>query len=103
MTYEVATQVMGYENAKDLWAAIQELFGVQSRAEEDYLHHVFYQTRKGSLKMADYLRVIKTHADNLGQAGSHVSPHSLISQVLLGLDEEYNPVVAMIQGRIGIT
>lgn len=46
---------------------------------------------------------MKSHADNLGQAGSPVSTRNLISQVLLGLDEEYNPVVAMIQGRNGIT
>ncbi|XP_022148963.1 uncharacterized protein LOC111017501 [Momordica charantia] len=103
MTPEVATQVMGYENACDLWAAIQELFGVQSQAEEDYLRQVFQQTRKGSLKMTDFLRVMKSHADNLGQAGSPVPTRSLISQVLLGLDEEYNPVVATIQGKRGIS
>lgn len=41
MIPEVAIQVMGYENAKDLWSAVQELFGIQSRAEEDYLRQVF--------------------------------------------------------------
>lgn len=29
MTPEIAIQVMGHENAKDLWATIQELFEVQ--------------------------------------------------------------------------
>lgn len=103
MTPEVATQVMGYENVQDLWAAIQDLFGVQSRAEEDYLRQIFQQSRKGNLKMTEYLCIMKNHADNLGQAGSPVTTRSLISQVLLGLDEEYNLVVAMIQGRAGIT
>lgn len=54
-------------------------------------------------QLSDYLRIMKNQADNLGQAGSPVNTRSLISQVLLGLDEEYNPVVAMIQGRVGIT
>lgn len=58
--------------------------------------------KKDNLKMAGYLRVMKNHADNLGQAGSLITNRSLVSQVLLGL-EEYNPVVAMIQGRIGVT
>lgn len=49
--------------------------------------------------MIDYLHLMKTHADNLGQAGSPVTSRNLASQVLLGLDEEYNPVVAMLQGR----
>lgn len=98
MTPKVATQVMGFDNAKDLWAAIQDLLGVQSKAKEDYLRQVFQQSRKNSLKMSDYLRVMKNHADNLGQAGSPVSTRNLVSQVLLGHDEEYNPVVVMIQG-----
>ncbi|MDV3187722.1 MAG: hypothetical protein Q8836_02390 [Sweet potato little leaf phytoplasma] len=99
MTSEVATQVMGYENAKDLWDAIQSLFGIQSRAEEDFLRQTFQQTRKGNSKMIDYLRLMKSHADSLGQAGNPVTQRNLVSQVLLGLDEEYNAIVAMVQGR----
>lgn len=53
--------------------------------------------------MSDYLRIMKNHANNLRQASSPVSTRSLVSQVLLGLDKEYNPMVAMIQGRSGIT
>lgn len=41
MTTEVATQVMGYDSANDLWDAISDVFGIQSRAEEDYLRQVF--------------------------------------------------------------
>lgn len=99
MTSEIATQVMGFDNAKDLWEVVQNLFGIQSRAREDYLRQMFQQTRKGTSKMSDYLRLMKSHADNLGQAGSPVSLRNLVSQVLLGLDEEYNPIVAMIHGR----
>lgn len=87
MTPEVATQVMGHETAKGLWGALQELFSVQSRVEEDYLRQIFQSTRKGSLKMVDYLQTMKTHADNLEQFGSLVPPRALVSQVLLGLDE----------------
>ncbi|XP_038902487.1 uncharacterized protein LOC120089143 [Benincasa hispida] len=103
MTAEVAMQVMGYENYKYLWAAIQELFGLQSRAGEDYLRQVFQQTCKGAMKMPEYLRVMKTHSDNLGLTGSPVPTRALVSQVLLGLDEEFNPFVATIQGRSEIS
>ncbi|XP_038887015.1 uncharacterized protein LOC120077182 [Benincasa hispida] len=44
MTPEVAVQLMGHESAKSLWDAIHSLFGVQSRAEKDYLRQVFQQT-----------------------------------------------------------
>lgn len=48
--------------------------------------------------MTYYVHIMKSHADNLGQTESPVSTRSLIAQVLLGLDEEYNPVVTEIQG-----
>lgn len=45
---------------------------------------------------------MKSHADNLGQAGSPIPACNFISRVVLGLDEDYNPVVAMIKGRTRI-
>lgn len=38
--------------------------------------------------MNNYLRVMKNHADNLEQAESSVPQRALVSQILLGLDEE---------------
>ncbi|KAA0049613.1 Retrovirus-related Pol polyprotein from transposon TNT 1-94 [Cucumis melo var. makuwa] len=42
---------------------------------------------------------MKNNVDNLGQAGSPVPPRALVSHVLLGLDEVYNPVIVVIQGN----
>lgn len=53
--------------------------------------------------MSEYLRIMKSHFNNLAHAGSPVSTRALISQVLLGLDEEYNPVVVGIWGKPGIS
>lgn len=77
---------------------IQELFGIQSRAEKDYLHQTFQQT-----SMSEYLRLIKMHSDNLGQAGSPVPTSTLISQVLLKHNGEYNAIVSTLQGKSNIT
>lgn len=52
--------------------------------------------------MSDYLHIMKTHSDNLEQAGSPVSQRALVSQVILGLDEEYNLIVATIQSRMDV-
>lgn len=88
---------MGFSTSKDLWLAIQELFGVQSRAEIDYLKRIFQQTRKGSTSMMEYLGTMKKYSDSLALAGSPVLARDLISQVLSGLDEEYNPVAVLLQ------
>ena len=60
MTLEIATKLMGFEHSKDLWDAIQELFGIQSRAEEDYLRQTFQQTRKGNNSMIEYFSPTKS-------------------------------------------
>ena len=99
MTPEVVVQLIGFTNAKDMWEATHDFFGVRSRAEEDFLRQTFQTTRKGNSNMEDYLRIMKTNADNLGQAESPIPRRALISQVLLGLDEVYNPVIVVIQGK----
>lgn len=46
--------------------------------------------------MEDCLQLMKTNADKLGQARSPIPRRAFISQVLLGLDEVYNLVIAVI-------
>lgn len=61
------------------------------------MNRLFQQTKKGVLKMDEYLTVIKRYSDRLALDGSLVLVSDLVSQVLSGLDEEYNPVVVSIQ------
>lgn len=62
MSPEIATQAIGYQTSKDLWDAVQQLFGVQSKAETDYLKRLFQQTRKDFLKMEEYLTTMKKYS-----------------------------------------
>ncbi|XP_038877229.1 uncharacterized protein LOC120069524 [Benincasa hispida] len=78
MTLEITTLVMGYDKSKD---PIQQLFGVQSRVEEDYLRQTFQQQRKGS----------------------HVPTRAFVSQILCRLDEDYNLVIATLLGKPNTT
>lgn len=55
---------------------------------------------KSNSKMS--LKLMKLHYD-LAQTGSLVTIRALVSQVLLGLDEEYNLVVVVIQSKPNIT
>lgn len=50
--------------------------------------------------MTEYLKHMKTHGDNIGLAGSLVFYRNLVSQVFTCLDEEYNPIIVVIQGKI---
>lgn len=53
--------------------------------------------------MSEYLRLMKLHSNNLELVGSPVSIRALVSQVLLGLDENYNLVVATLKGKEDVT
>lgn len=99
MTPEVVTQVMGYNRFKDLWDVVQELFNIQSWMEEDYLRQTFQQTRKGNNNMFEYLWLMILHFDNLWQSRNPFTMKAFISQVLLGLDEDYHEIVVTFQGK----
>lgn len=95
----MASQVTGYDTAKDLWEALQEYYGLQVASQQDYFKRMLQQTRKGSIKMSDYLALMKGYADNLYLAGSPVSTQDLISYVIARLDEEYTPIVVVLQNQ----
>ncbi|KGN54432.1 hypothetical protein Csa_012334 [Cucumis sativus] len=103
MTSEVAIQLMRFIGAKDLWEAItQDFVGVQSRVEENFLQQTSQTTRKDNSKMEDYLHITKMNADNLSQTDSLVPPQ-VLSYVLLELNEVYNMVIAVVQGKPNIS
>jgi len=87
MTPDMAAQVMGYDTAQPLWEAVLDYYGVHSRSQEDHNRQMLQQTRKGSMKMEEYLSVMKKYYDNLQLAGYPMDLRSLISYTLAGLDE----------------
>lgn len=89
MTAKIAAQVIGHDEAKLLWDSIQEYYGVQSRSQEDYYRQMLQQTRKGSMKMTEYLTTMKKYFDNLQLTGYPLDMRSFISYIIAGLDEEY--------------
>lgn len=99
MTPEIATQVMGHDEAKPLWDSIQEYFGIQSRSQEDYNRLILQQTRKGTMKMHEYLNTMKRYFDNLHVVGFPMDMRSFVSHVTAGLDDEYTPIVCVIRSQ----
>lgn len=97
MTPEVATQVMGHDEAKPLWDSVQEYFGIQSRSQEDCNRLMLQQTRKGTMKMHEYLE--KRYFDNLQVVGFPMDMRSYVSHVTAGLDDEYTPIVCVIRSQ----
>lgn len=72
---------------------------MQASSQQDYLKMMIQQTRKGNTKMTKYLVLMKSFVENLNLKDSRVETKELISYVVAGLDEEYTPIVVVIQNK----
>lgn len=61
------------------------------------------RTRKGSMKMKDYLCKMKEHTDNLQLVSCNCTFNDLITQILCGLDSEYTPIIVSLSEKEELT
>lgn len=91
MSSDIASQVLGCKSLQELWNAVKNLLGTQSRSKITFYKSELQRLRKGSLKMDDYLKKIKI-TDNLFLVGHPLSSEDLITQTLADFDSEYNAI-----------
>ncbi|CAJ2644825.1 unnamed protein product [Trifolium pratense] len=103
MTEGIATQLLHCETSKELWDEAQGLAGAHTRSRVIYLKSEFHSSRKGEMKMEEYLIKMKGLADKLKLAGSAISNSDLVIQTLNGLDMDYNPVVVKLSDQIDLS
>ncbi|KAL2475676.1 Uncharacterized protein Adt_24598 [Abeliophyllum distichum] len=99
MTPDIAVRVMESSSSSKLWNAVQESFGVMNRSRVTFLIVELQKTRKGSMRIDQYLNAVKQLANNLEIAGKAIHHTDLVTQVLAGLDEQYTPSVVQINSR----
>nr|XP_020198538.1 uncharacterized protein LOC109784358 [Aegilops tauschii subsp. strangulata] len=56
--------------------------------------------QKGNLSITDYVGKIRTLCDELIAAGKRVNEEDIVSHILAGLDEEFDPVVSAMCSRM---
>ncbi|KAK9165803.1 hypothetical protein Scep_000994 [Stephania cephalantha] len=95
----VASCAMGVSSAYDVWHVIEEYCGSHYRAMSHYYKRQIQSCKKGSLPIFECLLKMKDLADNLAMDGSQMSSDELISNVLLGLESEYLPIVTLLQDK----
>lgn len=103
LTPEISSQLIGCRISKELWNAVRDLAGAHTRARVTMLKGELHRTRKGNLKMTEYLAKIKLIYDNLLLASSPISISDLIIQTLTGLDIEYNPITVQLSNKAELT
>lgn len=93
MQPEVSSQMVSVSSAAGLWEATRQHAGAQTKSRILMLKADFQQTRKGNMKMVEYLAKLKNISEQLTLAGCSVTSFDLFIQVLARLDAEYNPIV----------
>nr|AAU90262.1 integrase core domain containing protein [Oryza sativa Japonica Group]ABF97857.1 retrotransposon protein, putative, Ty1-copia subclass, expressed [Oryza sativa Japonica Group] len=99
LSKEILTQVISMESAAQVWKAITEMLSSQSRARALNTRLALATTLKGDLSVSDYISKMKVLADEMAFAGKPLDDEELISYVLAGLDDDYEPVVSSLVGK----
>lgn len=99
LTPDVASQLIGYATSKELWSVIKSLASAHTRSRVTLLKSELHRTRKGAMKMTEYLAKMKSIFDNFLLASNPISTSDLVTQTLAGLDIDYNPIVVQLSDK----
>jgi glutathionylspermidine synthase len=94
MSKEVMGQVSSYTTPQEVWNMLEQTYAVQSPARTVNTRIALAMTRKGNLSISEYVAKMKALADEMASARKPIDEEELVSYILAGLDEEYNPVVS---------
>jgi len=99
LSKDVFSQVASSSTAAELWTAIQELQASRSRARIMATRMALATAQKGSSTVAEYFTKMKGLADEMASAGKRLEDDELVSYILMGLGEEFDPVVTSVSNR----
>jgi len=96
----LSKEILGHVNievtAAGAWAAIEGLFAAQSRARIIATRMALATTSKGSSIIAEYFGKMKGLANEMMSAGKKIEDEELISYIMTGLDEPFDPMVSAV-------
>jgi hypothetical protein len=100
LTREALLHITTCTTSADVWRTIASLYSTQTRARSVNTHIALTTTRKNQLSISDYFAKVRSYADEMASAGNALTDEELVSYILTGLDEDYNPVFTAIVARI---
>ncbi|KAL5743425.1 hypothetical protein ACOSQ2_026541 [Xanthoceras sorbifolium] len=92
-------QVSHCITAYELWNCITQIFSQNSLARVLNLRAQLQNLKKGSMSVTDYIVKIKGIADMLMAAGQVLTERDIVTYILGGIGQEYDPVVASLTGK----
>jgi hypothetical protein len=100
LSKDILGQVNTETTAAGASAAIEALHAAQSRARVIATRMALANASKGTSMITEYFGKMKALADEMAAAGKKLDDDDLISYILTGLDEPFDPVVSAISLRV---
>ncbi|EEE57553.1 hypothetical protein OsJ_07890 [Oryza sativa Japonica Group] len=75
------------------------MFASHSRARVMNTRMALTATKKGNLKVAEYVAKMRGLADDMASAGKKLDDDDIVSDILAGLDDDFDPVVSAVAQR----
>ena len=100
LSKEILGQVSTEVTASTAWAAIVGMFASQSRVRVIATRMALAIASKGSSTIGEYFAKMKGLADEMASAGKKIEDEELVSNILTGLDEPFDPVVSAVAARV---
>jgi len=99
LTKDALAQVANLTTASAAWKALETRFAAHSRARVSNLRMQLTNTKKGAMTSIAYFNKMTALAEELAAAGKKVDDDEMVTNILNGLDYEYNPFVSSMLGR----
>lgn len=96
---DILTQVVNLETVAETWSAITTMLSSQSRARALNTRLALSMTHKDNLSVTEYIGKMKTLADKMSSADKPLDDEEMMSYILAGLDNDYEPVVSSLVGK----
>ncbi|KAL5831806.1 hypothetical protein ACOSQ4_017160 [Xanthoceras sorbifolium] len=99
LSARILGQVTQCVTSCEVWNTVTSLFSQQSMARIMHLRSQLQSTKKGSMKINEYIVKMRGLTDALMAAGQVMTERDLVSYILGGLGLEFDPVVVTITSK----
>nr|XP_044406255.1 uncharacterized protein DR_0269-like [Triticum aestivum] len=96
----MAIQVATCHTAAELWNTVQGMLASHTRARTVNVRIALANLQEGNSNITEYVGKIRFLCDELVASGKKVDEEDVVSHILVGLDEEFDPVVSAMCSRV---
>lgn len=99
LTRDALASVASLKTSAEVWRALAEMFASQTRARTVSIRISLATAKKGGSSVVEYYSKMKRLADEMAAAGKALGDEEIVSYIITGLEEDYNPLVSAVLAR----